>query len=145
MAVDENGNELSFGQGRATLRQVDASDVGTQLEAVPLTSVSCPTSARCVAVDEEGNEVAYAAHGTTRAWSRPGHVDPFRLTGVACTRSGFCLAVDDDGGTVVEDHGEWLHPSRTVPLGAVVSVACTAVATCAVASASEVVIGSARP
>ncbi|HEV3329210.1 MAG TPA: hypothetical protein VGZ33_07415, partial [Acidimicrobiales bacterium] len=144
IAVDENGNGLLLGSGRASLHQVDATTVAKQLEAVPLTAVSCATSALCVAVDEEGNEITLTSRGAAQTWSRPGHVDPYRLTGVSCTRSGFCLAVDDDGGTVVYDHGRWFRPSRTVPLGAIDAVSCTGVASCAVAATSQVAIGTAR-
>jgi hypothetical protein len=150
VAVDENGNELFFGRGGALLHEADvfaitpSSDDRATTATVPLTAISCATSALCVAVDEEGNEVTYTSHGGVRSWSRPGHVDPYRLTGVACTRSGFCLAVDDDGGTVVYDHGHWYPPSWTVPLAAIQAVSCVAPASCVLADTTQTAMGAAR-
>ena len=96
-----------------------------------------------MAVDEEGNEVTYTSRGGVQAWSRPGHLDPYRLTAISCTTQRVCLAVDDAGGTVVLSDGRWLRPSHAVPLGAMRAVSCTGRATCVAVDGDDAAVGTA--
>jgi hypothetical protein len=60
-----------------------------------LSSVSCPTTGFCVAVENSGNALPY--DGST--WSSPASIDDSGggLTSVSCTTAGSCAAVDQHG------------------------------------------------
>jgi hypothetical protein len=65
---------------------------------VELTSVSCPTSSFCAAVDADGN--VYTYDGTT--WAPPQVIDTGGdLTSISCPSTTFCVAVDSDGNEMV--------------------------------------------
>ena len=60
------------------------------------TSVSCPTTSFCAAVDLKGNALTY--HSGT--WSPPENVTGPCLSSVSCTTATFCIAVDGGGNAL---------------------------------------------
>lgn len=74
----------------------------------PLTSVSCPASDFCTAVDGQGRAVQYIG----RAWTPPRRIDSTSLTSVSCSGPGFCAAVDREGNALIYDGGTWSAPQR---------------------------------
>jgi alpha-tubulin suppressor-like RCC1 family protein len=90
-----------------------------------LTSVSCPTSNFCGAVDSRGDFLTY--NGS--AWSSPSVVAPGNsLTGVSCTSSSFCAAVDNQGNEYTYNGSVWSAP--TANDGYVTSVSCVSSSFC---------------
>jgi hypothetical protein len=62
-----------------------------------LTSLSCPTSGFCVAVDDSGNVLVRKGTIPSGMWSAPTPLDRGgSLTSVSCTSTTFCVAVSED-------------------------------------------------
>jgi len=71
---------------------------------ISLVSVSCPTTAFCVAVDNEGYEVTYR-HGRWTHGTKVGLHDS--MNAVSCASTAFCVAVDDAGFAYTYSSGRW--------------------------------------
>jgi hypothetical protein len=70
------------------------------------TSISCPTSSFCMAVDTAGRAVAENA-GT---WGSPITLSSYSLTSISCATSSFCVAVDEGGEAIKYSSGSWGSP-----------------------------------
>jgi RHS repeat-associated protein len=93
-----NGNGLEAAATDAATWSVSSVD-GTNA----LTSVSCPSSIFCAAVDRSGNAVLY--NGST--WSVSSVDGTNALTSVSCPSSTFCAAVDNAGNAVLYNGSTW--------------------------------------
>ena len=100
-----------------------------------LQSVSCPTVARCFAVDNDGRLVSFLLSGRGAAsWKRTVIDGTFSLNSISCPTSSFCAAVDADGN-VVSSRGPgggqraW-HSRRAVQGGFGLAVTCPSRALC---------------
>lgn len=72
-----------------------------------ISSVSCPSSRFCVAVDPTGRALSF--NGST--WSTPTVIDRFAsLMSVSCPSAEFCVAVDYAGHAVTFNAGHWGSP-----------------------------------
>ena len=102
MAVDDQGNALSF--GGSTWTKPAAVDPGASI-----TSVSCPSILSCYAVDNYGNEISF--NGT--AWSTTKQIihDAISLSSISCPVTTFCAAVgtslSDPGNVVIFNGTSW--------------------------------------
>ena len=102
----------------------------TPISSSALTSVSCPSSSLCVAVDNAGESVTFD-QGT---WQAPVTIDPSgRLVSVSCPSTQFCIAIDSVGNVVTFTGTSWAPPIAVdagyVPtdVSCVSSTACTMV------------------
>lgn len=92
-----------------------------------LTSVSCPSSSFCVAVDEAGKAVTY--NGSS--WSAPATIDAgHELSSVSCASASFCVAVDRQGYALTFDSSSWSAPSRIEASAGLASVSCPSSSFC---------------
>jgi chitinase len=95
-----------------------------------LRSVSCPTAAFCLAVDESGNN-ALTWNGT--AWSEPVPIDPggagVQLSAVSCADPEFCVAVDSLGRELTWTGAGWTPP-QPLDNTALTAVSCPAESYC---------------
>jgi hypothetical protein len=92
-----------------------------------LTSVSCPTSSFCMAVDSNGHAITYS-NGT---WSSPQSIDSNSyLTSVSCPTTSFCMAVDLYGNAITYSNGTWSSPQSIDPNGSLTSVSCPTTSFC---------------
>ena len=74
-------------------------------EGTSLSSVSCPGSGLCVAVDNSGNVVTSSnPTGGPVAWTVTKVDASNSLFGVSCPSSGFCAVVDNDGNVVTSSN-----------------------------------------
>jgi hypothetical protein len=76
-----------------------------QIDGQALSSVSCPSSSLCVAVDDAGDAVVSTDPGIAgrASWSQPFPIDPGKkLSSVSCPSSSLCVAVDDAGDAWVD-------------------------------------------
>jgi hypothetical protein len=71
----------------------------TKIDSQPMTGISCPTTALCVAVDHAGNVLSSTDAAAT--WSKPESIDGVPLTAVSCANESLCVAVDEDGHPIV--------------------------------------------
>jgi hypothetical protein len=117
MAVDETGHEIFFTD---TIWQHYADRLGGAF-----TSVSCPTTQFCLAVDATGREVTFSQVGTKLEWSGPKQIDSVALRSVACRSARFCIAVDDMGRYLAFSGGAWHAPVNGVPAASPNSISCT--------------------
>jgi hypothetical protein len=93
-----------------------------------LTSVSCPTSSFCAAVDEEGNVWENTSGTWTMQVADPGN----EVYSISCTSSSFCVAVDNVGNALIYDSSTWStnNIDSTTPINTVScasSIFCVAV------------------
>jgi hypothetical protein len=95
-SASAQGSPLAWGQPSS----VDARQGG-------ISSVSCPTTGFCMAVDSSGHAVAL--NGST--WGTPALVSPDDLVSVSCPTSGFCVAVDDQGDYFTYNGSAWNGPN----------------------------------
>lgn len=67
-----------------------------------LSSISCPTTSLCVAVDEAGAKLTTSdPMSKTSAWQTPVEIDEGQaLTAVSCTQEALCVAVDQAGNAL---------------------------------------------
>jgi hypothetical protein len=138
MTVDENGTAAA-GSGPAA----DVDPI-----AGILTSVSCPSTTFCMAVDTNG----YALEWNGTAWSVPvwsaGSPADRRgpLEGVSCPSSTFCLAVDGNGNVLRWDGRSWSAPQAT-GASELTGVSCISSTECAVVDArgSVLLLDGSRP
>ena len=94
----------------------------------PLTSVSCPSSSFCMAVDGGGNALSW--NGSS--WSAPVYISPNGgdLTSVSCPSSSFCMAVDYGGNALSWNGSSWSAPVSIDPNRAPNSVSCPSSSFC---------------
>jgi hypothetical protein len=115
--------------------------VGTNVEAnglgvADLTSVSCPTSGFCAAVDAAGFAYIYERSAWSRARKIAGGTSI--LDSVSCPTASFCMAVAGStngagGSTYLYSHGRWSSGQRFTKDGyGESSVSCPAVSRCVV-------------
>lgn len=82
-------------------------------EEYTLTSISCPTTSFCQAVEFGGNAVLYSDGG----WSPPVHLgsDTFgEFTAVSCSSPSFCMALTTEGDTYSFDGSVWRGPNTQI-------------------------------
>ena len=78
-----------------------------------VTSVSCPSSAFCGAVDAYGNVFTYAG---TAGWSKPVKIDTYYvIEAVSCPSPSFCPAVDFRGKVAPTRAPPGPLPTRSIP------------------------------
>ena len=103
-----------------------------------LTSVSCPSSAFCLAVDADGNAVYSINAGSS--WTKVTGIDATNhLTGVACPTSSFCVAVDQSGrilASATPTSAAWAP--TPVNAGSLTGVSCSSGAMCVAVNAAGV-------
>jgi len=93
-----------------------------------LTSVSCPTTTFCAAVDQTGYVTTF--DGAT--WSTPTSINPDGIsmmpnggfTSVSCPTAGFCAAVTLWGEAQTYDGATWSSPVAVTPSEALSTVSC---------------------
>ena len=67
-------------------------------------SISCPTSALCVAVDDNGNVLTSTnPTGGRSAWSTPVSIDTTQINAVSCPSISLCVAVDSNGNVLTSN------------------------------------------
>jgi hypothetical protein len=112
-------------------------DFGTDQFSVDITSVSCPTTLFCVAVDSRGRALTTTNGGAN--WSAPDLIDPYpgpprdfglRLTAVSCANASFCVAVDDEGDSLVTSDGGQTWSSASPTPQTLTSVSCPVAGFC---------------
>jgi hypothetical protein len=121
---------------------------GTPTEAaitsrVSPTSVACPSSTQCTAVDASGGEVTF--NPQSPGTPAPVTISEKRLTSVACPSSTQCTAVNETGGLVPSGAEVTFNPQSpgtpalvTISTKGLVSVACPSSTQCtAVASEAQ--------
>ena len=126
--VGSNGYAFTYSNG--TWSSGTPLDVA-QIDAIPamsdggpdaLTSVSCPNTTFCVAVDVFGYAYVYA-HGTWGAGEKIGGGQPSQGSGglplqsVSCPTTTFCLAVDSVGDAAFYRNGTWSNAATVVQNG----------------------------
>ncbi len=73
-----------------------------------LSSVSCPTTSFCMAVDWNGNALTWKGG----EWSKPDQIDPEGyLASVSCPSARACVAVDWNGNALTWNGVRWSKPS----------------------------------
>ena len=98
-----------------------------------ITSVSCPTSSFCAAVDASGN----AATFNGASWTAFSQVDSTNdITSVSCPTSGFCAAVDSVGNAVMFDGILWTSFGQIDSTNNITSVSCPTSSFCAAVDAA---------
>ncbi len=104
-------------------------DCGTAPCAV--TSVSCPSTSFCMAVDDAEDALTY--NGSWKAPERtPGYDGGFdRLNSVSCALSNFCMAVDSAGNAEAFSGDAWSAQPNIDPGTGLSSVSCPAGTFCA--------------
>ena len=97
-----------------------------------ITSITCPTSTFCVAVD--GNNNAFTYNGSI--WSQAQSIDPNGgpIQSVSCTSSTFCVAVDGSGNALTYNGSVWSQPS--IDPNSITSVTCPTSTFCVAADAN---------
>ena len=94
---------------------------------VALTSVSCPSSSFCAAVDGSGSAAMYT-HGH---WSTPTGIDYWgALDSVSCASNTFCVAVDYYGHSQYYNGHTWSSPQTADLSGALKAVSCPSAGFC---------------
>ena len=116
---------------------------GEEAAGADITGLSCASEALCVAVDDQGQALAYSA-GT---WSGPALVDGSApLTAVSCAPvSSACVAVDGDGAVLSTGDGgsTWSAPASVGARGAGEAVSCPSSSWCVLGDgAGDVLIDS---
>jgi len=99
-----------------------------------ISSISCPTTSFCMAVDSNGRSLSYSRG----KWSVPDSIDPYGiLNSVSCPTTSFCMAVDVDGDSLTYNKGTWSKPDIIDPLssttgngGGISSVSCPTTSFC---------------
>ncbi len=101
-----------------------------------LTSMSCPTTSFCAAIDQDRAAVIY--NGSS--WSKPQLIDPQSfLVSVSCPAANFCLAVDLNGQSVTYNGTTWSAPV-TAEAGALFdTVSCASATFCVASTGAQVV------
>ena len=100
-----------------------------------LTSVSCPTSRFCVAVDASGNAIVYnGSRWLHRLSLDPGHA----LVSVSCPSSQFCMTVDDVNSIIAFNGTHWSTPATAGRItvdtnGSIRQVSCVSIDFCVLA------------
>lgn len=94
----------------------------TNISNTIFTSVSCPSTSFCIAVDADGN--AYRYNGTQ--WSSAKHIDKtgYELTTISCPNSSFCMAVDEAGGALSYNGSTWSRISLVDGNNSITSISC---------------------
>ena len=102
-----------------------------------LTSLSCPSTSLCVAVDEFGNVVISDDPGAaTPTWSAPTDVDGTNVIwGVSCPSTSLCVAVDSSGNVLVSRDPASRTPTWSAPISidgtnSIYSISCPSTSLC---------------
>ncbi len=103
-----------------------------------LTSVSCPSTGFCVAVDNGQNGTAnegdaYTWDGTS--WSAPSPIDTqngggSQLNGVSCTSTSFCVAVGNAGEVLSYNGTTWSSPQVVDDQSPLSEISCASTTLC---------------
>jgi hypothetical protein len=127
-------------------------------EAKQITSISCPSTALCVAV--AGGDAITSSEPERDVWGKPERIDPapgggeLQLFGVACPSRTLCVAVDQDGNIITSTEparGIWSAPVKVdskenelVPYNEILHVSCPSTRLClAIDWNSEVLVSTA--
>jgi hypothetical protein len=125
--VDGNGKALRWnGSTWSAPDRIDASG---------LTSVSCPSTAFCLAVDGTG----HALRWNGSKWSAATQIDSSALTGVSCPDTTFCVAVDARGDAVRRNGARWSAPAGVDAAG-FTGVSCAGDAFCAAVAGNGIAV-----
>ena len=108
-----NGQWVQIGSSTYTLNHVTSNTTiqvtfgpwgGTSIEPHhQFTSISCPTTSWCMAVDNQGNAYIY----NTGNWSRATIVSAHSLSSVSCPNTTFCMAVDSQANAYEFNGTAW--------------------------------------
>ncbi|MHB1468620.1 MAG: hypothetical protein ACYCX7_05625, partial [Solirubrobacteraceae bacterium] len=113
-----------------------------------LTSVSCPSTSECVAVDSEGEAFVSGNPGVSGSWAPVSVAAGKDLTGVSCGASNLCVAVDSEGvafaSTSPASAGSWT-PLGIDPGHFLSGVACASASLCVAVDSSGNAITSSAP
>lgn len=122
-----------------------------------LTSISCPSTALCAAVDRTGHVVATATPAVGGApWSSPAAIDepPAAIAAISCPSAGLCVAVDAAGHALTSANptgGAAAWSRRTIDESpshepvALTGVSCPTTALCVAVDAAGNVLVSTSP
>lgn len=103
--------------------------IGTgPVDSSALTSLSCPTSTFCAAVDSSGHALT-GQLGSSQ--SSTADIDGSNaLVSVSCPSSSFCMAVDAAGNAMTYNQGSWSAPASTGASNRLTSVSCASAGFC---------------
>lgn len=90
-------------------------------------SLSCPSSDFCAAVDAEGDITTW--NGSS--WSTPQSVDAVTALSVSCVSASFCLVTDNAGDVLTWNGAEWSAAQTIDPGAGLGSVSCASNTFCA--------------
>ena len=93
----------------------------------PLTSVSCPSSSFCMAVDGGGNALSWNGSSWSALVSIDQNAPP---NSVSCPSSSFCMAVDWYGNALSWNGSSWSAPVSIDQNGPLTSVSCPSSSFC---------------
>ena len=100
MASDVPGNVVTYDGSDSMLVPVD--------EFGDITSISCPSTTVCHAVDAYGNAAPTFTDGT---WSAPEKIDSYYvIEAVSCATADACVAVDFRGKSIAMTGATWAAP-----------------------------------
>jgi RHS repeat-associated protein len=98
-----------------------------------ISSVSCPTSSFCAAVDTSGYATTF--NGTT--WTTPSHIDgTHALQSVSCVSSSSCKTVDNAGNVLTYNGSTWSAATSIDSTRSISSVSCPTTSFCAAVDSS---------
>ena len=95
-------------------------------------SISCPVSSFCMAIDAQGNVITYDG----KSWSEPSYrADPAAAKStvtptISCVSSSFCVVVDGEGNALTYDGTSRSTPDFIDSSGGIDSVSCSSVKFC---------------
>ena len=95
LAVVLCGRGSQWIRGDVQRQILGCGDADRQVLHVRLSSVSCPSSGFCAAIDDAGNGQTFS----DSSWTAPAQVSGSSLDSVSCASSSFCVAVNGDSYT----------------------------------------------
>lgn len=101
----------------------------TQVDGVSrqFTSVSCPSTQFCAAVDDQG----FATQFNGASWSAPASIDyGGNLVAVSCSSASFCAAGDRHGAIMLWQNGSWSAPVSVDSPESIESISCASETFC---------------
>lgn len=109
------------------------------LDSASLNSVSCYSSANCIAVDSSGNAFKGTFSSGSWSWVKVATGDSSRYNSISCITGPFCLAVDSSGNAYYTTDGtSWSQTGSTGDSNSLNSVSCVSTSFCiAVDSAGQ--------
>jgi len=132
VAVDSYGGEETYNGKAFSIPE-------TVAPAVPLDSVSCPTTTFCAAV---GGADALTSSG--RKWNAPTVIDSGyqdTLLAVSCATSTFCVAVDAGGQAITYNGSTWSSPAVIDAGNQLTAVSCPSTTFCAAVDSAGNILG----